>query len=87
MEDGYLMGGQVAVAGSVPTTEQVNTIRAFRDAVTSSDEYRAHAAEASKYVDDDRFPCIYLRKTCVSVTFCVYSVFLSHPCLTPLSLL
>jgi hypothetical protein len=34
---------------------QVETARAFRETISLSDEYRAHAAEARSYLEDDRY--------------------------------
>eukprot|EP00802_Teleaulax_amphioxeia_P032190 Tamp_36019.p1 GENE.Tamp_36019~~Tamp_36019.p1 ORF type:complete len:125 (+),score=11.43 Tamp_36019:2-376(+) len=36
------------------TTAQVETARAFRETISLSDEYRAHATEARSYLEDDR---------------------------------
>lgn len=34
---------------------QVETARAFREAIFLSDEFRAHATEARPYLEDDRY--------------------------------
>lgn len=48
------LGGEQAVAGSVPTDEQAAAICAFREALQSSEEFLAFAAEARPYVEDER---------------------------------
>ena len=54
MMSSWPLGGEQAVAGSVPTDEQAAAICAFREALQSSEEFLAFAAEARPYVEDER---------------------------------